>query len=350
MDNYICDLNHQLRISKKQNTLYQPTPFWAAATESIIADIREYGLNNFRALNSALRFFVPTYGVPGNSFTAEQKKELIALLHSNSPNKKALMALESFLSGRETALADFRVMSASDNTLKKPYLHHFSESSVGAPVEHFEFEGRKFSRSALNYLLGLSYLKNFIEDEEITTVMEIGGGFGVLGEILASAGINGMRYINVDIPPTSLVAYYYLQNVLGHSKVIGYNETKEFESINIDSLPLASVLCAWQIEKLKGKIDLFVNFISFQEMEPQVVSNYLNHVKRLNSKWILLRNLREGKQMRSEESPIGVDNPIKDDDYIKMLQGYQLIGRNVIPYGYKTLDGFHSELMLFKKT
>ena len=51
-------------------------------------------------------------------------------------------------------------------------------------------------------------------------------------------------------------------------------------------------LSSWQIEKLLGKIDIFVNFISFQEMEPKVVRNYINHVIRLSPKFILLRNLR----------------------------------------------------------
>ena len=56
----------------------------------------------------------------------------------------------------------------------------------------------------------------------------------------------------------------------------------------------------WQIEKLKGKIDLFVNFISFQEMEPEVVKNYLLKVINLKPKYILLRNLREGKQIKKK--------------------------------------------------
>jgi hypothetical protein len=84
-------------------------------------------------------------------------------------------------------------------------------------------------------------------------------------------------------------------------------------------------------------------------MEPDIVQNYLKHVARLQSKWILLRNLREGKQTR-EQNRLGVEKPIFSEDYIAMLPGYDLVATNVIPFGYKTTDGFHSELMLFKKT
>lgn len=77
----------------------------------------------------------------------------------------------------------------------------FSESAVGQPVEHFSIEGKLYSRSSLNYLMGLSFLKKFIDFSSIKTVMEIGGGFGTLGEILHQVS-PATRYINLDIPPT----------------------------------------------------------------------------------------------------------------------------------------------------
>jgi hypothetical protein len=135
--------------------------------------------------------------------------------------------------------------------------------------------------------------------------------------------------------------------VFGKSQVATYTSTLESESIDIDTLPTATTLCSWQIEKLKGKVDLFVNFISFQEMEPHVVKNYLGHVARLGASWVLLRNMREGKQLRKDDW-VGVDTPILGDDYLDMLPCYELVERNVIPFGYRTVDGFHSELLLLK--
>ena len=51
------------------------------------------------------------------------------------------------------------------------------------------------------------------------------------------------------------------------------------------------------MEDLEGDIDLFVNFISFQEMEPDIVINYVKR-SQVYPKYILLRNLREGKQKK----------------------------------------------------
>ena len=83
-------------------------------------------------------------------------------------------------------------------------------------------------------------------------------------------------------------------------------------------------------------------------MEPEIVSNYLRNVSRLEAKWILLRNMREGKQIQ-KEGHVGVKTPIRSDDYVSMLDNYNLVARNVHPFGYETVDGFHSELQLFKR-
>jgi putative sugar O-methyltransferase len=343
------ELNRALEDMQTQSELYRPTSFWDEASLRIVSELCTHGVEHFRSLPNALGFFVPTYGAPGNGFSEEQSGGLLEKLRCEFPQaKKSQLALDQFLSGQMSALADYRVLLAADDPSKLPYLHEFSESTVGESVEHFEFDGRRFSRSSLNYLLGLALLKKHLGADVPRTVLEIGGGFGTLGEVLNSAGIDGLHYIDIDIPPTSFVAQYYLSEVLGKDKVSTYAQTADKASIEIYSLPQASVLCSWQIEKLQGQVDLFVNFISFQEMEPHIVKNYLSHVARLGTRWILLRNMREGKQLRKNDW-VGVDTPILADDYIAMLPGYELVERNVFPFGYKTVDGYHSELFLLKR-
>ena len=332
-----------------QSDLYQPTSFWSEASSRIVSELRAYGVECFRSLPTALGFFVPTYGTPGSSFSPAQIDELENLLAERYPEQqKPQLALNQFLNGQMAALADYRVLLAADNPKQLPHLHTFSESQVGKPVEQFEFDNRRFSRSALNYLLGLALLKKHLDGDIPRTILEIGGGFGSLGEILGKAGISKLRYIDIDIPPTSFVAQHYLGQVLGMDQVATFAQTAGREHIAIYSLPLASVLCSLQIEKLQGRIDLFVNFISFQEMEPHIVRNYLQHVSRLEARWVLLRNMREGKNQRKNGS-VGVETPILGDDYLTMLPDYELVERNVTPFGYQTVDGFHSELILLKR-
>ncbi|OUR83159.1 hypothetical protein A9Q82_03655 [Cycloclasticus sp. 46_120_T64] len=350
MINRYPELERALNVMKAQDELFKPSIFWHEAALAIVDEVNNHGIENFRRLPLALSFFVPSYGTPGNSFPRELIAEITVVIKSfmDGENTKPELIMEQFLNGYLLALADYRVLVGADDKDKLPALHNFSESQVGAPIEQFKFDKRYYSRSSLNYLLGLVMLKKHLLPDELKTVVEIGGGFGTLGEILSQAGIAGLKYIDLDIPPTSFIAQYYLSEIVGSENVTTFAQTAGFPRILISSLNNISVLCNWQLEKLEGEVDLFVNFISFQEMEPAIVKNYLNHILRLKTKWVLLRNMREGKQIRAD-GQTGVEVPIQTNDYLRMLPNYKLIEKNIVPFGFKTADGYHSELLLLKR-
>lgn len=329
---------------------FRPTHFWRMGAEYLQQDLDTYGITKFRSLPSTLGYFVPTYLFNGMITEPKKYAELASSCQDIAVTPKAKLFMTDFLSGESQARADFRVYLASQSN-RAPYTEHFSESKVGEPVEHFEFEGRNYSRSSLNYLLGINFLKQHISDLSVKTVVEIGGGFGSLGEILLSDERNDTFYINVDIPPTCIFSTFYLQSVFGQSHVADYSVLSK-QVLVIDDLRSkykAAIMCPWQLPSLEGKIDLFVNFISFQEMEPDIVENYLSEIDRLQSTYILLRNLREGKQLAHDDSQVGVKKAIKSGDYDKFLPDYELLATNVLPFGYQTIDGFHSELRLYRR-
>jgi putative sugar O-methyltransferase len=152
----------------------------------------------------------------------------------------------------------------------------------------------------LNYFHGLVFLEQTLGKTEIQSFLEIGGGFGTLGEILHKAG-GRYSYVDVDIPPVSAVASYYLAQI-PELQFIDYARSREAEKLTVPHPGQQMVICPWQLSKLEGTIDLLWNFISFQEMEPDVVKFYLNQGKRLGVRYVLLGNLREGKQRMSAES------------------------------------------------
>lgn len=331
-----------------QSQLYQPGVFWQEASKDMVEDLAKNGIENFRRLSSSLSYFVPTYGFPGNALSEATVRSFKDWLSAEQLAQKQSDYLNQLVIGYSAALADYRTLAASEYAVEqRPNLLSFSESQVGDPIEHFNIEAKCYSRSALNYLLGLSFLKKHLDLTTCKRVMEIGGGFGTLGEILHKT-LPESQYIDIDIPPTLCCSTHYLTQIVGEDKVSTYQEVSQNASIELDQLKPMTVLPSWTIEQLQGKIDLFVNFISFQEMEPDIVQNYLYHVTRLQADWVLLRNMREGKQLRSQHR-VGVNKPIFSEDYAQMLPDYELIEKNVIPFGFKTVDGFHSELMLFKR-
>ena len=159
---------------------------------------------------------------------------------------------------------------------------------------------------------------------------------------------NEAGFVRDLITELTAVASYYLANQPG-SNLIPYGETRNVDYISFPDLKSQAVLCPWQLPLLQGSADLFVNFISFQEMEPHVVRDYLYHADRLNCGFVLLRNLREGKQRRSERVTYGVETPTVGNDYDRFLPNYRLVATNVIPFGFRTIDGFNSELRLYER-
>jgi len=337
--------NLLLNELKKQKDLYKPTIFWQDLSNKFIQMFNKSGLKNFRRNKLANNFFVPLY-----TQTREGKmKEIISISKKNTFSKRFKTDIIKFVSGENLAFKDYSTFKSGDLIKKLPYLQNFSESKFGNPKEQFIFEGKYFSRSSLNYLNGIVFLKQNTKNFVPKTILEIGGGFGSLAEILKFSGIEKFKYLSIDLPPLSVVSEYYLKKIFEPNSISDSEKLLKKSKININKLKKISCLQSWQIENLRGKIDLFVNFISFQEMEPNVVANYLNYISKLKPKYILLRNLREGKQIK-KKNKIGVKKPTKLKDYINCLKSnYKLVARNTIPFGYLTYDNFHSELLLFKK-
>ena len=100
--------------------------------------------------------------MPGNGFDKQTLKNIIPSDLTNC-NKKQKAFIEMSFNGHFHALSDYRTFKASNSDVDKFNILEFSESGNGNPIEHFEFENRYFSRSSLNYLLGVSFLKNIFQ-------------------------------------------------------------------------------------------------------------------------------------------------------------------------------------------
>ena len=340
-------LDKAFKIMSKQESIYQSSSFWEQACRDISDNIIKNDIDSFRSDINNLNFFVPTYGYPGNSFSKEVMKDLLNNLKDNNKN---YLALKKYLNGEILARADYDLYVVANNIHDSLNISNFSESAYGEPAEHFNINNKLFSRSSLNYLLGLSFLKSEMPDFVPKSVLEIGGGFGTLGEIINQITSEEIKYIDVDLPPIFYIAHEYVKNAcnLNQDKIKLSNLDESQKELLIDDLPQFTFLPSWEIKDLIGEIDLFVNFISFQEMEPEIVENYAFHIQRLEPEFLLLRNLREGKQKKAN-GKLGVKKPILKDDYFFFFDNYKLKASNTIPFGHKTVDGFHSELMILER-
>ena len=108
---------------------------------------------------------------------------ILKLLHKRGISKRLSFEIKTFIR-LQSSRDRLQSFSLSDIKHKKPYLYKFTESKFGNPVEHFRFNGKYFSRSALNYLKGISFLKIKTKNFVPKIILEIGGGFGTLGKYI----------------------------------------------------------------------------------------------------------------------------------------------------------------------
>ena len=319
---------------------YRPTNFWASGLQPIVDDLRLHGVERFRRHPSARRMFVPSY-TNGRRWVARSGDVLARVPVARQIGDRLVRNVPR-------AEADLRVLLAADRPTG-PDLSTVQESTVGDPPDQLVLDGRRFSKSMLNYLRGLAMLKQTVDTSDLGVVLEIGGGYGTLGEILAQAA-PGSLYVDVDIPPVAFVATWYLQSVLGAGRVLPYDEAPADDSLSLDDLRGrvdAAVLCSWQIEQLVGQVDLFVNYISFQEMEPEVVENYARQVERLAPRHLLLRNSASGKRV-VEPGEVGVITPTVTTDYLRFFPSYRLVRSDALVFG-EVLGQFVSEVLILER-
>lgn len=340
----IRTLEEQQRL---QDPIFQPTSFWEHASAELLDCIERNDIRNFRRDKACLSYFVPTYGYPGLSLPEELHDKLIELADTSLVPKHR-MIVENFLRGHYHALADFKAIKSAQDNSKQNIFKDFCESDVGNPIEQFNFDGKIVSRPSQNYMLGLVFLLNHNPHAKLSKVVEIGGGHGALAELLFKSKANTTTYINFDIPPTCVYADFYLsQSIPEHSNQSVADPW--ISDIEIELLKGAFVRPNWDVSKLHGSIDLFVNFHSFQEMEPHVTQRYIKEVKRWKPEYLLLRNIKEGKQLATNHSA-GVEVPTTSADYENWLKDqYTLIDSDSLTYGFVTADNFHSEICLWRK-
>jgi hypothetical protein len=149
------------------------------------------------------------------------------------------------------------------------------------------------------------------------------------------------------------VSTYYLQQVFGKENVLTYTESRDLDVIDLDVLKArykAVVLCPWQLPKLIGTVDLFANFMSFQEMEPDVVSNYINYVQPLVSGHVLVRNSALGKKTAKNLGDVGVIEQVKSAFIRDAFDAFECVASDAFVYGEENETGsYQSEVSVLRR-
>lgn len=303
---------------------YRPTNFWGPALDQLLGDWNSMGLSTFKRWPRAGFWFLPLYG---NGFSNLTIRQTFRRAKNVNPSARK-QYVTAALNGSLQAHRDFDAARLGwDQTRWPADLDGFGESRVGEPWQHYRLaSGRTdvgFGRAYLNYMLVLAGLSRHV-DTPPRSFLELGGGFGALGEFVMARDPEA-RYVNLDIPPLVTLSSYYLTELFGDDRVLTYGP--EVPSTGHIEVPRSACLPNWRIEDIKGPFDVFVNTYSFQEMEPDVVENYADKVAALGVEYVASLNSLAGKPVATEERAIGVLDQVTSPRIIEMFEkrGYRLL-------------------------
>jgi putative sugar O-methyltransferase len=121
------------------------------------------------------------------------------------------------------------------------------------------------------------------------TVVEIGCGIGELARIFCETN-TARRYILIDIPPTIAFSERYLEKTIGESLIDRFDDKRA----SLDYSKRVHILTPDQIEVIP-RFTLGINVASFGEMTKDVVTGYINELKKKGFDEFVSINQRIGK-------------------------------------------------------
>lgn len=298
----------------KQNTIYKPGDYWEGYCNRIVNAINSNGLDNFRSKSGISKGYADTY--PFDPFELISKNNLPHKIHRKiiKNNLFRKYFITPYIKQNESLYNEFKKYRDIhySNILGDWFKdfsgkHNLPETLYGDPQDVISINGYKVGVSYLRSFLRIDAYSHCVDFSKISSVFEVGGGFGALAHTLMQLYPNIRKYIYLDIPPVLYVGTQYLKYFYSDN-VIDYAQTREKDDISFNNSDKREIiaLCPWQLDHVNSQIDLFWNSASFQEMPQNIVKNYIQHfdkLKKQKSNFCLVhyRNGTPGKTLKIDK-------------------------------------------------
>jgi len=303
--------------SEKLSPLYAPTNYWQQQNKLLIPELKSKGLKNLRRrknsvlntfgandLNSSTKYLRTLYKGRGS-----KERRIVYFLIRNFLKSKLGNKIIKFITDGYSGI-DQNDLNLLCYTYAKHYgmthnaipITQFETTLLGNPENVFLVEDKLYTIKILNYYIRYAYCNKFINFNDINSIMEIGSGAGRQVEVIKQLYPN-MTFYLLDIIPELYIAEQYLSALFPDS-VVSYRETRKLKRIPENERGKIYILDLSKIEVLDS-YDLFINSNSFQEMEPNVVLNYLKYVNN-QARYVFLSNTIQGKEVAKKQGQHGV--------------------------------------------
>lgn len=328
--------------------IYKPTNYWAVYEDSFLPELQKLGLHDFRRRkNSILTSFgaadiLPSFGqidlfksrIFNNRITRKIPFWLRFLCLQNYLLNKILpIATPYDIKIEDLEQLSYEFVRMQGEKVEAKSIDEFEASLIGNPEDIIKRGEKLYTMSILYYYLRYAYCCNYVDFNNIEIFVELGSGCGKQIEVIKKLHPD-ICFLLFDIPPQLYVCEQYLSAVFPDS-VVSYKDTRNMDSIPEIRKGKIFIFGNWKFPILeKVKFDLFWNARSFQEMEPEVVANYLKYInKQANA--IFLQETMDGKEVAKGKGYHGVLKQTKLEDYKNGLTNFRLLDMSscLLPIG-----------------
>lgn len=335
-------LELMMKDIKSAPDIFKPTNYWIHYERLFLPELKRLGLHDFRRRkNSVLTSFGATDLLPASlaqhtlpvwkprSMKGKLKRIIrffIVQLLNYKISAKFLNYISTLISGvsvQDIRLLCYKLAKYYGKSCGAKPIEEFEASTIGNPEDIFYVSGKVYTISMLYYYIQYAYCCQFMDFESIDTLMEIGSGSGKQIEVIKKLHPHICFYI-FDIPPQLYVCEQYLSAVFPNS-VVSYVKTRKMKNVPKEPGKIF-IFGNWKLPELTNlDYDMFWNSASFQEMEPDVVLNYLSYVNKQTKKYIFLHENMKGMHLAADKTEHGVIEKTTLMHYKKGLKDFELL-------------------------
>ena len=156
-------------------------------------------------------------------------------------------------------------------------------------------------------------------------VGEIGSGIGFVPYYLSKM-VDGLKYVNFDLPEVLVVCQYFLMSAFPDKKFMLGGEY--FEDWDFALLP------CFDIKEWTLPVDVFVNIHSLSEMRLEGIEEYVKHIARLSKRYFYQENSAVDFELPNGMPEIGVPRFPGLSENFTMLYNYPAIWREPVYMEY----------------
>lgn len=263
----------------RQEPLHRPGPYWSAKGRVIAHEIERDGLRHFRDGSSlvGLSFADAPMIDYRLSLNHGPRTLLGTLLRRLWPVSAIFDAQVAWTRSHAAMVTELTAAYLRVSPRVQELLARYSmpESRLGGAVRTVDIGGRSISMHYLSMLDELDHVASVMDLSRVTSMAEVGGGFGANVHLLLTNFPNLRKVLYVDVPPVLYVGTQYLRAIFG-SAISDYRATRDAGTLRFRDDDTLEIMCIapWQLERFEGSVGLLWNAHSFVEIPRESVEFY----------------------------------------------------------------------------